>query len=170
MNHLLAKLLIVASLIVCSGAAQSEEWKSFEGKNPRGLDTASMWVSKHEFVLEFSCDAKDGPKQQLNAKFLGPALPRLYGEDGDTANLSFLLTDRHGARLRILWDPYYFDGGLGDQAWLGPVRFDQTALDALARAVELEIQNEERNRVYAFGTTGTFSAAAIVRHACEFTS
>lgn len=170
MKRLLAKTLIVASLTVCSGAAQSEEWTAFEGTKPQGLDTASMWVSKHEFGLEFSCDAKDGPKQQLNAKFLGPALPRLYGEDGDTAELSFLFTDRHGARLRIPWEPYYFDGGLGDQAWLGPVRFDQSALDALARAVELEIQNEDRERVYAFGTKGTFAAAAIVRRVCGFTS
>jgi hypothetical protein len=168
MKHSLWKLLIVATLTVCASGTHAQEWKSSKGKNYQDLDTASMWVSKHEFGLEFSCDANDGPKRQLKAKFLGPALPRLYGEDGDTAKLSFLFTLRGGVLIREAWEPYYFDGGLGDQAWLGPVRFGETELNALARAQKLDILNQDGELVYEFGTKGTSAAIAKLRQACRF--
>jgi hypothetical protein len=168
MKNLFWKTLAFVSLTICASGVNAQEWESSKGKNHQNLDTASMWISKHEFGLEFHCDANDGPSKKLNAKFLGPALPRLYGEDGDTAKLSFLFTLRGGVLIREAWEPYYFDGGPGGQAWLGSVHFGETELNALARAQKLEILNQDGELVYEFGTKGTSAAVTKLRQVCKF--
>lgn len=168
MKNIFRKTIIVAALTMCATGAQADSWQSSTSKNPQGYNSGSMWVTKHEFALVFECDARDGPKNKLGVKFYGPALPRLSGQDGDTAKLSLLFTLRGGVLIRDAWEPYFFDGGPGDQAWLGSIRAGNTELNALSRALKLDILNKDGELVYRFGTKGTSKAVAKLRQACKF--
>ncbi len=170
MKNIFRKTMIVAALTMYATGAQADSWQSSTSKNPQGYNSGSMWVTKHEFALVFECDARDGPKNKLGVKFHGPALPRLYGKDGDTAKLSLLFTLRGGVLVRDAWEPYFFDGGPGDQAWLGSIRAGETELNALSRALKLDILNKDGDLVYTFGTKGTSKAVAKLRQACKFPS
>lgn len=165
----LAATALIALLTLVSGT-RAEEWAASTGKNPRNIESATMWISKYEFGFEFFCSANDSEDGLLGAKFFGPALPRLYGQDGDTAKLSLLMTMHGGVLHREEWDAYYFDGGLGDQAWLGPIHAGEAELNAIARALKFDILNEQGELVYSFGTKGTAAGIAQIRQTCHFKS
>jgi len=164
----MGKAVLIATLVICASGASAQEWRSNSSKTPRGLEAASMRVQKFEFAMEFHCDEHDWEDHRLGVKFFGPALPRLYGEDGDTAKLSLLFTLRDGVLYREPFDSYYFDGGLGDQAWLGSINAGASELNALARALKLDILNQDSEVVYSFGTKGTAAGVAVLRQTCKF--
>lgn len=170
MRDLMRKAALIATLGICASAASAQEWRSNSSKTPRGLEAASMRVQKFEFAMEFHCDEHDWEDHRLGVKFFGPALPRLYGKDGDTAKLSLLFTLRDGVLYREPFDSYYFDGGLGDQAWLGSINAGGSELNALARALKLDILNQDSQVVYSFGTKGTAAGVAVLRQTCKFAS
>ncbi|MGJ8527250.1 hypothetical protein [Maritalea sp.] len=167
MKYLTQLAIIFAVLTGGSNIAQAEEWRVSSGKNPAGQNYVAMRTKMHEFALEFQCDEHDWQDNRLGVKFIGPALPRLYGEDDETAKLSLLFTMRGGVLYRESWDAYYFDGGLGDQAWLGSINAGKSELDALARATKLEILNPDSEVVYRFGTKGTSAGVAKIREVCK---
>ncbi len=168
MREFIVGITALAALLISVSISWAEEWQSSTGKNPRNIESASMWISKQEFGFEFFCSANDREDRLLGVKFLGPALPRLYGKDGDTAKLSLLLTLQGGVLHREAWEAYYFDGGLGDQAWLGSIHAGETELNAVARALKFDILNEDGEIVYTFGTSGTAVGIVQIRQTCRF--
>ncbi|MBZ0218729.1 MAG: hypothetical protein K8F25_19385 [Fimbriimonadaceae bacterium] len=167
MRDLFRKAMLLAMLSMCASGALAQEWKSTSGTNPQGLESSSMSTQLHEFGMEFYCDEHDSDDNRLGLKFTGPPLPRLYGEDGDTAKLSLLFTRRGGVLYREVWDAYYFDGGAGDQAWLGSINAGKSELDALASALKLDILNQDAELVYSFETKGTAASVAKIREVCK---
>lgn len=98
--------------------------------------------------------------------FAGPAVPRLYGTDGqeETLLLSFNMPDG-SARIRK-WNVYYFDGGLGDQAWLGELKVGGKMLDAFSGAKDIAILNTDKELIYNFPAKGSAAGAKLMREAC----
>lgn len=168
MRNLVYNAALLTTLILGTSGAFAQEWQTSSGPNPQGLEAASMFVQKHEFAMEFHCDEHDWEDHRLSVKFIGPALPRLSGEDGDEAKLSLLFTLRDGVLYREVWNAYYFDGGLGDQAWLGNINAGKSEFNALARAMKLDILNQDGELVYSFGTKGTAAGAAVLSQTCRF--
>jgi hypothetical protein len=147
--------------------AHAQEWKTHESTGYKNAKQVSMSGWLHEFGMEFHCDEHDWQDNRLGVKFFGPTLPRLYGKDGDKATLSLLFTRRGGVLYREVFDAYYFDGGLGDQAWLGSINAGKSELDALASALKLDILNQDAELVYSFATKGTAVGVAKIRNICK---
>jgi hypothetical protein len=167
MHNAIYKAIVASCIAVYCSSVVAQEWQTGKSKTYQGLDATSMWVSKHEFGLDFYCDESNGQDQRLSVKFLGPVLPRLYGEDGDTAKLSLLFTLRGGVLHREAWPAYYFDGGPGDQAWLGSIHAGTAELNALSRALKLEILNQDGESVYSFPTKGTSVGVTKIHRVCR---
>lgn len=167
MPYLLRWAVVFAAVIGGTIYAQAEEWRTHSGTNPRGLESASMSTQLHEFGLQFNCDEHDWQDYRLAVMFSGPPLPRLDGDDGDTAKLTLLFTRKSGEQFREVWEAYYFDGGPGDQAWLGSINAGKPVLDALASAVKLDIVNKNSDLIYSFETIGTAVGVAKFREVCK---
>lgn len=95
--------------------------------------------------------------------FSGPALPRLYGTDGQQERL---LLSFDGSSHSREWDVYYYDGGLGDQAWIGMLHITQDTLNALSAAQAVTILNTDQELIYRFPATGTFLGVRRLKDAC----
>lgn len=154
-----------AAVLVATGAV-SQSWTGHEKRSPLGLHTATLIVQMHEFSFQISCDESAAESGMLNLMFFGPALPRLYGTDGqeETLLLSFNASD--GTSVIREWDAYYFDGGLGDQAWLGGVKADNKMLVAFSEASEVALLNKERELVYRFPAQGTAAGTRLLQATC----
>ncbi|MEP2717028.1 hypothetical protein [Pseudophaeobacter sp.] len=143
--------------------AQAQSWSGTDWRSPRGLHSASISVQKNEFGLAINCDETAQVTRILRLLFSGPALPRLYGRDGQEETL--LLSFDEGAHTRE-WQVYYFDGGLGDQAWIGELGSTDEALSALANAQTVSILNTDRELIYVFPAKGTSAGVQLLRETC----
>lgn len=153
-------------IVICSSAAKAQSWSGNDWMSPMGLHTASISVQKHEFSLQISCDESAQENLKLSFMFAGPALPRLYGTDGqeETLLLSFVMPGSPALNRR--WNAYYYDGGLGDQAWLGDVKSDEKLLVAFSRAQTISILNMNEELIYRFPAKGTSVATKLLRDTC----
>lgn len=167
MHYLVRIFFIIVLNLGPAQLAQAQEWKVHESIGYKDTKQVSITSRLHEFAMEFYCDEHDWQDNRLGVKFFGPTLPRLYGQDGDTAKLSLLFTRRGGVLYREVFEAYYYDGGLGDQAWLGSINAGKSELDALASAVKLDILNKEAELVYSFSTKGTAAGVAKIRALCK---
>lgn len=156
--------LAVFALSVSSGHAQS--WKTYQEQTPLGLHAVTMVIQKHEFALQVGCDETAQKSRQLHLQFFGPALPRLYGEDGQTETLMVHLTAPSTPPHIKNWEVYYFDGGLGDQAWIGKLAADDAFLHALAGASDIELRNLEQELIYSFPANGTSAGVSKMQRIC----
>lgn len=154
---------------LCS-SVYAETWKSSQGINPQGLSAGSMHVEMHEFALIVECNEETGTRNQFKMMFFGPGLPRLFGEDGQEEKLSILFILGSGVLVRQAWQAYYFDGGPGDQAWIGNIQLSEFDINAFARASNVQILNVDGDLVYEFGANGTSAAIKSLKGACKFTS
>lgn len=158
---------ILAVSLLCTSFVQATEWQTISGENPAGKKFVSMNIQQDKFALEFHCDESDWQDNRLGVKFFGPPLPNLDEEDGATAKLSFLFSRRDGVLYREAWEPYYFNGGPGDQAWLGTINAGKSELDALAAALKLDILNVDAELLYSFETVGTAAGVRAIREVCK---
>lgn len=143
--------------------ALSQAWTGSAWRSPQGLHSASIVVQKHEFGLQIDCDESAQESRALRLQFSGPALPRLYGSDGQETTL--LLSFDDGAHRRE-WQVYFFDGGLGDQAWIGELLSTDETLAALSNARSVSILNLEEELIYLFPAEGTSEGVQLLRETC----
>ena len=165
-----ALLVVFTTLVMAmsaAGKAYANEWRTTAAKDVNGLQHANMRTELHEFALEFSCDGNDWEDNRLRVKFFTTSLPRLYAKDDASARLSLLFTLSGSAVYRERLDVHYFDGGPGDQAWLGSINAGKSGLDALAAARRLDILNPDGEVAYTFGTKGTAIGVAAIRKHCK---
>lgn len=154
------------AVVVCSSTTIAQSWSGNDFVSPMGLHIGSISVQKHEFGLQISCTKSDQKNLKLSFMFAGPALPRLYGTDGQEKTL-LLSFDVPGSNAFIRkWDAYYFDGGLGDQAWLGDVKSDDKMLDAFSSAKTVSILNMDEELIYRFPAKGTAAGTKLLRDTC----
>ncbi len=147
--------------------ANANEWSTTAGKTARGLAYANMRTEFHEFALEFHCDENDWEDNRLGVKFFAISLPRLYAQADTTARLSLFFTLSGGAVYRERLDAHYFDGGQGDQVWLGTINAGKSELDALAAARSLDILNQDGEVAYSFAAKGASIGVAAIRKHCK---
>ncbi|MEP2986052.1 MAG: hypothetical protein ABJP08_22620 [Roseibium sp.] len=126
-----------------------------------------MRTEKHEFAFEFYCDGNDWEDNRLGVKFFAISLPRLYAQDDADASLSLRFLLSGGTDYQEPLDAHYFDGGPGDQAWLGSINAGKFELDALAASRRLDILNQDGELAYTFGTKGTASGVAAIPKHCK---
>lgn len=159
--------LILFSIASTNAYAKDDLWKSNTGINPRGLSYASMYVSKHEFGMGFSCNENDKNTGMLHVQFSGTSLPRLYAADGEKAKLRLIFDLGNGDAHVVPWNSYFVsDSPDGSGAWLGEIRAGRSMLNALSAARKLLIKNSEGELVYQFGTKRTSVGVKAIRAEC----
>ena len=160
---------LVSFVILMSGAgkADANEWTTKFGKDVNGLAFANMRTEMHEFAFEFYCDGNDWEDNRLGVKFFAISLQRLYAQDDADASLSLRFLLSGGTDYQERLDAHYFDGGPGDQAWLGSIKAGKSGLDALAASRRLDILNQDGELAYTFGTKGTAIGVAAIRKHCK---
>ncbi len=169
MKTVLCKALIIAALCSYTSIAEARSWKAHISGPFDGMTYASMSMVQNDFELTFSCNNHDGPKYRLKVE-LGssnlPALP-LYGQD-EPARLSFLFTLREGVLVREVWKAKWFNNGRGTETWIGEIGTGAGRLNALSRAVKLDLIDQKGKLISSFGTKGTSAAVAKLRKACRY--
>lgn len=152
--------------ILFAAGANAQTWNMHDEVSPQGLHTATLSVQKHEFAFNISCNETAAESGILNLMFFGPALPRLYGTDGQekTLLLSFNLPDETSFIQK--WDAYYFDGGLGDQAWMGEMKASNNMLDAFSAATDISLLNTDQELIYGFPAKNTAAGTKLLRDTC----
>lgn len=165
-HGLKACILACAAGFLSVASADAQVWSGTEERSQQGLHTATLFVQMHEFALQITCNETAAENGRLDLMFVGPALPRLYGTDGqeETMLLSFGMFD--GSTVTRGWNAYYYDGGLGDQAWLGGLMADGAMLDAFAAAREVALLNTDKELIYVFPAKGTAAGAKLLRQTC----
>lgn len=160
-----AKTALLALLILplAGKSALSQTWTGSDWRSPQGLHSATIAVQKHEFGLQISCNESAQESRVLRLQFSGPALPRLHGIDGQKETLALSFDD--GAHTRE-WQVYYFDGGLGDQAWIGELQSTGETLAALSNAHTISILNLDKELIYLFPAKGTSKGVQLLRDTC----
>mgnify|MGYP000023509874 CR=1 FL=1 len=113
-----------ASMALCAAIcpASAQSWQVVSHDSPRDVQSVmqlSSWVQMHEFLLELNCDENSRDAGSVHLMFAGPPLPRLNGQDGQTETLVLEFEQSDLNHYQVNWEVYYFDGGPGDQAWLG---------------------------------------------------
>ncbi|MGR3617023.1 MAG: hypothetical protein ACU0BB_13390, partial [Paracoccaceae bacterium] len=61
---------------------------------------------------------------------------------------------------------YYYDGGLGDQAWIGDLEINSAFLDAFSKAEHVNILNLENELIYLFHARGAATGARDITRIC----
>jgi hypothetical protein len=147
-------------------AASAQSWVGKDWRSPLGLHTASIAVKKHEFALQITCNEAAQESLKLSLVFSGPALPRLYGTDGQEETLLLSFDASESTSIMREWNAHYFDGGIGDQAWLGDTESDNEMLDAFSRAKTISILNVDKELIYRFPAKGTSAGTKLLRDTC----
>ena len=161
----LSSLSLIAVLATGS-TALAQSWKVTESRNPMGLHSLSLSVRKHEFALQIGCDESGQETRQLKMMFFGPTLPRLYGTDGQTETLLLHFTQASEPSSTFEWDVYYFDGGLGDQAWIGDLTVNEHFLREFSKAIDIKILNSDLELIYRFLAKGTGAGVKEIWKVC----
>lgn len=161
----LARLSLIAVLATGS-TALAQSWNAIESRNPMGLHSLSLSVQKHEFALQIGCDESGQETRQLKMMFFGPTLPRLYGTDGQTETLLLHFTQASEPSYTFEWDVYYFDGGLGDQAWIGDLTVNEHFLYEFSQAIDIDILNSDLELIYRFPAKGTGAGVKNIWQVC----
>lgn len=168
MTKLFGAYLLGLGFLICTtmSPALANTWEFREGRSPKGLHQMSMWVTMHEFGLTINCDESGWDTSKVRLMFFGPPLPRLNGEDGQTE--SFILQFRQSDldHYSKSWNVYYYDGGPGDQAWIGDLEVDEEFISALASATSIEISNTDLELIYEFPGKGTSVGANEIEKVC----
>ncbi|WP_375699796.1 hypothetical protein [Pseudophaeobacter sp. TrK17] len=159
-----ASLCALSCLPISSAQAQS--WESNDWRNPQGLHALSVTVVQDQFALEISCTESAAETNELNLMFLGTPLPELMGTDGQEETLLVSLKQPDGSTFQIKWPAYYFDGGSGDQAWLGAIQGSSVFIQAFASAQTVELLNEDQAVAYSFPAKGTQAASQMFWSVC----
>ena len=167
MTHFIKQLAIFALIFSPAVSSHAQEWQITKVTTQSGLKGVSVHITKHEFTFEFSCDEQDWQDHRLTTAFVGPQLPRLYGEQGATAKLSILFTRRGGVLYREPWIAEYESDGSGGGVWVGTINAGKSELDALASALKITILNEDAETVYDFPAKGTAAGVAEIRKLCQ---
>lgn len=167
MGKLTRTILALAALTASASATQVEEWRTFTGTDSNGVKFVSVKAQKFEFSMEFRCDEHDWQDHRLWVKFLGPSLPRLYGEADATARLSLLFTRHGGVLYREAWDAYFENEGPDQPGWQGSINAGKSELEALASAHKIEILDSEALSIYSFSAKGTAAGAGAIRKHCR---
>ncbi len=166
----MSRFSIFASLCALSclpfSSAQAQSWESNDWRNPQGLHTLSATVVQDQFALEISCNESGAETNELKLMFLGPPLPDLPGTDGQQETLVVSLKQPDGSTFQIKWPAYYFDGGPGDQAWLGAIQGSPVFTQAFASAQTIELLNERQDVTYSFPAKGTKAASQMFWSVC----
>ena len=152
--------------VLCSTFANAQSWQGHDEMSPQGLHSATLTVQKHEFALSISCNETAAETSILNLMFFGPSLPRLYGTDGQEETLLISFNRPNDTSLIRKWEVYYYDGGLGDQAWMGKLEADNQMLDAFSGAQDISLLNTDRELIYEFPAKGTSAGTALLRQTC----
>jgi hypothetical protein len=147
--------LSLTAVLATGSTAFAQSWKTTESRNPMGLPSLALSVQRHEFALPIVGDESGQETRQLKMMFFGPTLPRLYGTDGQTETLLLHFTQASEVSHTFEWDVYYFDGGLGDQAWIGDLTVNEHFLHEFAQAIDIEILNSDLELIYRFPAKGT---------------
>ncbi|WIY24474.1 hypothetical protein [Parasedimentitalea psychrophila] len=158
--------LSLTAVLGTGSAAFAQSWMATDSRNPMGLHSLSLSVQKHEFALQIGCDESGQETRQLKMMFFGPALPRLYGTDGQTETLLLHFTQASEPSYTIEWDVYYFDGGLGDQAWIGDLTVNAHFLREFSQAIDIEILNSDLELIYRFPAKGSSMGANEIWQVC----
>lgn len=167
LSRSLKNYIFVCSIgILSATCANAQSWRVNDGVSPLGVRTATLFVQKHEFAFRITCNETAAESGMLNLMFFGPTLPRLYGTDGQekTLLLSFNMPD--DTSLIQKWDAYYFDGGLGDQAWIGGVKASNRMLNAFSAATDISLLNTDHELIYVFPAKGTAAGTKQLRDTC----
>mgnify|MGYP000173506354 CR=1 FL=1 len=156
-THLTAMIIYLSSAAVLASAntALSQAWVANESRTPQGLHALTLSVQQHEFALQMSCDESGQETGQLKIMFFGPSLPRLYGTDGQTETLLLHFGQVAKTTSPFVWEAYYFDGGAGDQAWIGDITAPTGFLHEFSEASEIDILNSDLDLIYRFPAKGT---------------
>ena len=167
MGKLTRVIVALTALIAGASIGHAEEWQTTTSRDPKDVKFVSVKAEKFEFSMEFRCDEHDWQDQRLWVKFLGPSLPRLYGEAGATAELSLLFRRHGGVLYREAWDAYFENKEPDQPGWQGSIIAGKSELEALASAQTLEILDSEALRIYSFSAKGTAAGAAAIRKHCK---
>ncbi|SNZ21065.1 hypothetical protein [Cohaesibacter gelatinilyticus] len=165
----LYKALIVTILFSYTNIAEAKSWKANISGPFDGMTYGNMSIVQNEFELTFSCNNHDGPKYRLKVELGSSNLPTLplYGQD-EPARLSFLFTLHEGVLVRELWKAKWFNNGRGTETWIGEIGTGAGRLNALSRAVKLDLIDQKGKLISSFGTKGTSAAIAKLRQACHY--
>jgi hypothetical protein len=157
---------VCLAVAMCSTPVDAQSWQTTDEVTHSGRHSVNLVVQKHEFSFHITCDDTAEKNGQLAMMFAGPALPRLYGTDGqeETLILSFDTPDKISYTEE--WSVYYYDGGLGDQAWLGGLQVNKKMLDAFSGAQEFAILNMDMEQIYRFPAKGTAVGVARILNIC----
>lgn len=153
-------------IVVGVNVVAAQAWQATASRSPQGLHSLSLVVQQHEFALQISCDESGYETHQLKMIFFGPALPRLYGTDGQTETLLLHFTQGSAPSDIFEWGAYYYDGGLGDQAWIGDLTVNERFLREFSKAKHIDILNSELELIYRFPAKGTASGVSEIWQVC----
>lgn len=165
-QNLIPKICAWSIGVLFATCANAQTWRMYDEVSPQGLHAATLSVQKHEFSFNITCDESAAESSLLNLMFFGPALPRLYGTDGqeEILLLSFDMPD--GTSLIQKWDAYYFDGGLSDQAWMGGIKAGNKMLDAFSAATDISLLNTDHELIHVFPAKGTAAGKKLLQDTC----
>jgi hypothetical protein len=163
----LSTILSAIFISVSAMSAVAQEWDVNSGTDSRGNDFAYMSIKLGGHLLSLSCDSRNKDDSNLQFKLFVPSLPTLFAEDGVEAPLSLKFVLPGGGQVTQIVDTYYFDGGPGDQAWLGKFSTDHASLNSIAAAKEILIMNPEGKTVLEFPATKTSLGVKKIRQMCQ---
>lgn len=155
-----------AAVLASANIAFSQVWKAHESRTPQGLHALSLLVQQHEFALQLTCDETGQETDRMKVMFFGPTLPRLYGTDGQTETLLLHFGQAAEATKPFVWKVHYFDGGVGDQAWIGDIAVTERFLQEFSKAADIDILNSDLDLVYRFPAKGTALGVDDIRQVC----
>jgi hypothetical protein len=163
----LSTILAATFISVSAMSAVAQGWRVKSGTDSRENDYAYMSIKQGGHMLSLSCDSRNKDDSKLQFKLFVPSLPTLFAEDGVEAPLSLKFVLPGGGQVTQIVDTYYFDGGPGDQAWLGKFSTDHASLNSLAAAKEILIVNPEGKTVLSFPAAGTSQGVRQIRQMCR---
>jgi hypothetical protein len=146
--------------------ASANQWTVTSGTDTQKSRYASMSIHQDDILLELSCTERGQVNSTLSMTLLTPSLPNLQAHDDAKAKLIFEFTLNDGSSFETYVASHYFDGGPGDQAWVGKLAASPSSIDALAAATSVKVRAPDRTPVLSFSAKGTAKGARAIRDYC----
>lgn len=157
---------IAVVLTLTGPSSASAGWLVSAGISTKGDRYAQIHIQQGDVTLFLVCDQRNLETQDLYFKLFTASMAGLPAQDNDEAvlTLQFQLPGggTHGEQIPA----WYFDGGSGDQAWMGRVQADAAMLDAFGAAGEVSILNPEGTAILRLPASGPAAGAKAIREQC----